>query len=904
MYKLKYALFLLLLFSIVIQASAQKKKEVESQVESPIRVMPVIPNDGVQPIHADTAITDTTRLDLSISPQDTTNTDSLAVNNSDLETTIKYSARDSIEMDAAQKIMTLYGDAKIDYGQISLAAEVIEINYITNQVKAKGIVDSTGEYVGKPVFTDDQTYVTDSMTYNFDTKKAFISGVVTQQGEAFIHGDNIKKNEENDVFIDNAHYTTCNLADPHFHIRANKLKVIPNDKIVTGPFNLYINDVPTPLGFAFGMFPAPRKKASGIIIPTYGEERLRGFFLREGGYYFAISDRIDLQLLGEIYSKGSKGFTVQSNYKKRYAHTGVLNFNFISQRLSENIEDSAKQNDFQFRWTHSPSNRTGGRFTASINAATSSYNQNNAMDVTSNLRSIINSTISYSTPLGRYFNVTVAARHNQNVRTRQVDIFFPEVSLNLNRIYPFKNLGGAGNAWYKKLFFAQNFNYSRRVTNQISPDSIAPFNFETFPELWKNAQEASSEPQPINFSIPISTSFRVLKYFTLSPAINHTEYIYFNRFDYEFDQELNKAVADTVRGVSRAFTTSGGAELTTMIYGFYVPKKGKIKGIRHVMTPTVGITFQPDYANKLFGYYDKVVNNEGVTQFLRRYNNAPAIGRNGIVNFSLRNVLEMKIKDDSDTTEQERKVPILEEFSIRSSYNLFADSLNLSDISLSARTRIFNNMIDISIQSVIDPYVYRLNSERMVGGERTVQQTQLNQFAWNNGQGLGQIRSANLSVGTNLNPSSTNRGNREVDPTERVSEFGTDEELAVINANPNLYVDWSVPWNLRINYNLTYSKNGFANSNIVQTATFSGDVSITDKWKIGFNSGYDFKNNELTNTRLNIMRDLHCWQMAFDWVPFGRFTSYSLNLNVKASILQDLKLSRRRSFRDNSSFTR
>ncbi len=906
MYKLKYALFLLLLFAFIDQASAQQRKKKESQAEAPIKVEPVIPNDGVQPIYTDSLPGDSSRINLTIIPQDTTIADSLAAPTGDIETTIKYSARDSIEMDASQKIMTLFGDAKITYGNTRIEAAIIEINYLTNQINAKGNVDTTGKYIGKPVFTEDQTYVTDSMVYNFKTKKAFISGVVTQQGEAFIHGEEIKKNERDEVFISHAQYTTCNLENPHFHIQARKLKVVPNDKIVSGPFNLYINDVPTPLGFGFGIFPAPRKSASGIIVPTYGEERRRGFFLREGGYYFAISDRIDLQLLGEIYSKGSKGFTVLSNYKKRYAHTGVLDFNFLSQRLTDNIEDSVKQNDFRFRWNHAPANRTGGRFTANVNAATSSYNQNNALDVYQNLQSIIQSSISYAAPLGRIFNITVSARHNQNVRTNEVDLFLPEVSLNMNRIYPFKNVGKSNNAWYKKLYFAQNFNYSRRVTNRISPDSIAPFNFETFPELWRNAQESASEPQPLNFAIPIETSFKVLKHFTLSPRIVHTEFLYFSRFENRFDAERGEVIQDTLKGISRAFTTSGGAQLTTMIYGFYYPKGGKIKGIRHVMTPTLGLTFQPDYKNKIFGYYDRVVDNEGVEAYRARYRGAPGTGKNGIVNFSLKNALELKVVDKKDTVAQERKVPLFEELSFNTSYNLYADSFNLRPVNLVARTRLFKDKLDISFQAILDPYVYRLQSETINSrGEREVVQSRLNDFAWNNGQGLGQISSFNVSLGTSLNPKARKREAELPPPPARIDDVDFADEREMIYANPNDYVDWSVPWNLRVNYIFRYSKVGFNDTRIdAQTVTFTGDVSITEKWKIGFNSGYDFQQKLFTNTRINIIRDLHCWEMRFDWTPFGAFTSYALNINVKAAILQDLKLSRRRSFRDNSSFVR
>jgi hypothetical protein len=371
-----------------------------------------------------------------------------------------------------------------------------------------------------------------------------------------------------------------------------------------------------PLGFAFGLFPAPRKKTSGIIMPSYGEERRRGFFLRNGGYYFAISDYVDLMLMGEIYTKGTKGLTIGSNYRKRYAYDGSFSFNYLSQRLSEAIEDSVTQSDFRLSWAHRPQSRNNRRFTANINAATSNYNQNVALDPMGNVNSTINSNVSYSMPLGRIFNLSIATRHTQDVRRNIVDLYLPDISFNMNRIYPFQNIGSNNNAWYKKIFFQQNFNYRRIVSNRIrrtdQPDSIAPFNFSTFPELWRNAQTSQSEPQPLSFSFPLSTTFSAFKHFTISPTINYTEIWYFSRFRHAYDPNMELTPPntqmvrrDTVSGFSRAFRTNTNVRVQTMLYGFYYPRIGNIKGIRHVMTPILDFTYTPDYSRELFGFYER-----------------------------------------------------------------------------------------------------------------------------------------------------------------------------------------------------------------------------------------------------------------------------------------------------------
>lgn len=898
MYNFKYAFILSLLLFLVFEVYSQESTPIEKITpENNVQQLDSLNDSNIQTNSLDQEISIDTLQNENI----TQFSDSVTVTaNGDVQTTIVYSARDSIDLDVQNQIMYLYGDAKIKYGDINLEADAIEINYLTNELSAKSGVDSLGKPVGKPVFSDiSGTYYTEGIKYNFKTRKAVISGVVTKQEDAFIHGDKIKKNEINEVYISEAKYTTCDLPHPHFDITAKKLKMIPNDKIVSGPFQLRINEVPMPLGFAFGLFPAPRKKTSGIIVPSYGEERLRGFFLRNGGYYFAINDYVDLAVLGEIYTLGTKGITLTSNYRKRYAYDGTFTFNYLSQRLSPEIENDLQKNDFIIRWNHRPVSRNNRRFSASVNAATSSYNQNAVLDPMSNLASNISSNVSYSMPLGKFFNINVALRHQQDVRDNIVDLDLPDISLNMNRIYPFQNIGNNPKAFYKKIFFAQNFNYKRRVSNRINyqrdpidgipqPDSVVilPFNFETFPELWRNAQSSRSEPQPLRFSFPLSTSFSAFKHFTVSPTITYTENWYFSRTREVYDETLeieDKWVQKDEKGFFRAFNTNADVTVRTLLYGFYTPRIGNIKAIRHVITPSIGFRYTPNHELPIFGFYERIqadATRSGEEELMPRFRGSPLGGEAGEITFDLKNVLEMKVSSVNDTTTVDRKIPLLDEFSINTRYNIYATERNLAPIRMQARTRLFKNKVNVSTIATLDPYLY---------DERNLP---TNEYRWNHGMGLGQISTANIALNTDLNP----KAQKAAVPVQQTVTNSNHADY--IDPNPEYYVPWDIPWSLRLGYLLNYTKRGNDDSRAVQTFTFSGDLSLTEKWKINFNSGFDMEKKEFSMTRIGIVRDLHCWELNFNWTPFGYFTSFNLNIHVKAPQLKDLAYKRQRSFQD------
>ncbi len=820
----------------------------------------------------------------------------------DIKTTVNYDARDSIFFDVKKQNVYLYGDTHIDYGEVQLEAEKTELNWINRTIKAYYVVDSTGKKIGKPVFTEqNEVYETDNMVYNFDTKKAVISGIVTEQDGAFMHGERVKKNEKDELFIRGASYTTCNLAEPHFHIYSEKLKAIPGNKVMSGPFNLKFKDVPTPLFFPFGMFPQPNKKASGIIFPTYGEERRRGFFLRDGGYYWMVNDYVDMLLTGSIFSNGGSALRYHTNYKKRYRYNGSFDFNFTSNRSAE-LEDPIKTNDFSVRWSHRPDNRgRSSNFSASVNARTSTFNQNNnetVRDFESSIQGQFGSNITYSNALpGTPFNLSANLRHSQNLQTKVVNLTLPEITVNMNRIYPLEKLVGRKNPLAKF-----NFNYNTRLTNRISNqplsvpsyvinssplnDSILAFDFNNFGRIFDRAKNG------ITHDIQAGTSFNILKYLTVSPSFSYSELWYFKQLRYEFDAEQNGVRVDTLDGFARAGSYRTSFGLNTTIYGFYpFPKKSSIQAIRHIIRPSVSFSFNPDFSNEKFGVFREVqIDTAGTTRRLSKFENfifgsGPTGGQNASASFSINNTFEMKVKSKNDSTDETKKVKLLDNLSLSTSYNFAADSFQLSNINFNTRTSLFKNALSIAVSGTVDPYLF------VVDSSRSTNQRQINEFAWNRGQGLGTLSALRTSIGLRLAP----KGRRK----KKESDKGTEEELEYINRNISDYIDFTVPWNLNIQYSINRTKNGMMDPNITQTLTFTGDVSITDKTKITYRSGFDFEDKQFTTARIGVSRDLHCWTLLFNWVPFGAQASYNFTIRVKSPILQDLKLEKRRNFFDN-----
>ena len=833
----------------------------------------------------------------------------------EIETTINYSAKDSIFYDLKSQKIKLYGNSKIDYGEINLEAYEILVDWNDKTLDANYLTDSTGKKIGKPIFSEgNQSYETDKITYNFDSRKAKIKGIVTQLDDAYMQGEDVKKNEEDELFISHAMYTTCNLEEPHFHISSGKIKVIPGKKVISGPFHLKFGDIPTPLGFIFGMFPQPKKKVSGLIMPNYGEEKRRGFYLRDGGYYFAVNDHIDLRLTGDIYSKGSYGMTLGSSYKKRYSYSGNLRFNYNKSKLGD-FENPSISNDFSFSWSHSPDARgKSSRFSSSVNFQTNSYNQNKNLvysDFNESINAQFNSNISYTKSFkGSPFNLSANLRHSQNVQTKKVNLTLPDVSYNMSRIYPFKNLGKLGKTALGKISISHRFNGKIELTNGSVGNSLSGLNIinssNNFSEqLDFNMDNLSSiiDRSKIGgkHTIPISTSFNLLKYFTVSPSVNYNEIWYFKKLSYNYNELENGIEIDTTNSFQRAWSYSSAFAMSTRIYGTVFFKKGKIKAIRHVISPEISMSFSPDFTKPKFGYYENVqINSEGDTKLLSKYENflfgSPRIGSSASMNFYIGNNLEMKVVDKNDTISGTRKIKIFDNLSFSSSYNFLADSFRLAPIRFNTRTSFFKRLINLTIGGTIDPYTFKLDSiSENSSGIKNVYQRRVDELAYKNNQGIGSLAYINMSLGFRFSA----KDFRNEDEEEIDSSFGTREELDYINTNIAEYIDFNVPWSINASYNLNRRKLGYRDPTITQTLTFSGDVSISEKTKISFRSGYDFKFKMLTQTSINATRDLHCWRINFSWVPFGRFQSYNLSINAVSALLQDLKLEKRSRFFDN-----
>lgn len=824
---------------------------------------------------------------------------------SDIETTINYSARDSINSSIDGQIVKLYGDAKIVYGAIELTADEVTIDYKNSTLSANGTRDSLGRRVSFPTFKDGpQLYEMKDIVYNFKTGRARITEVVTEQSQGYLHGETVFKNEKNELLSLKNSYTTCGLEHPHFRIRSTKTKAIPDDKIVSGPFYMEFNEIPIPIGFLFGMFPAQKESKSGIIVPSYGEDRTRGFSLRNGGYYFDVSEYFKLALTGDIYSKGGHAIYVKAPYINRYHYNGNLNFSFSKYPGSGDIEDRSVTKDYSLAWNHTPQSKGTGRFSASVNAASSTYNKNNNMNYTytdmsstslNNISRKLSSNISYSKRFANTpFSMGLNLSHNQDLQTGRVDMQLPNLTVNMQNQYPFQRKNGTTTP-LDNFSIGYSMAGSNRITNDLgipssdpAKDSVATFNFSNFASFFENGKKG------IRHTVPIGYSFKAFRFFTISPNFSYEEKWYSEKLTWKYDMINNQktlVVADTIHGFNRVANYSVSASLNTRLYGTYNFRHGKIKAIRHTLNPNVSFGITPDFTKN--PNYFQAINDNGKITYKARHEGfvygASTTGKSGSIGFNLGNSVEMKVKSEKDTVA--RKVSLLNSLSIGSAYNLVADSFKLSAFSMSANTTAFNNLLSFNMSATLDPYYIKTTYDET--GKRF--QRKVDEYAWKSGN-LGRITSATIAVNTNLNPKA-----RENDQKSRDKIIGStlpQQEKDYLLQNPNSYVDFEIPWSLRVNYSLSYRNEINQEIKITQALQFSGDVSLSAKWKINFNSGYHFESKEFTQTTITIARDLHCWTMNFFWVPFGPFTSYNFSINVKASVLQDLKMERRKPFYD------
>ena len=801
-------------------------------------------------------------------------------NSKDFDVPVYYNSEDSLLNDMKNRKAFLYGNAVVKYEDMTITAAFIEVNLDKKEIYAYGRTDGDS-IVGKPEFSQgDETFVADTIRYNFDSKKGIIKNVTTIYDGAYLIGGKTKLHENKHIHMTHGKFTTCDLPDPHFYFNLSKAIVIPDEKIITGPANLVIEDIPTPIGIPFGYFPNKKGGTSGILIPEFGNEENRGFFLRNGGYYFFINDYLDLSLLGDIYSKGSWGAGMIMNYKVRYKFNGSLSFKYNRNIFGyRGLSNFSTSNQYVFRWKFTQDSKANpnSTFSADVNMSSTDYDKYNSYNVDNYMTSTKQSSVSYSYMFPNSpFSMSMALKHSQNSNTGNVDLTLPEIAFSMSRIYPFKRKKAVGKSrFYEKISIA----YTMNATNKISTNDSTFFDI-----TYDNISNG------VIHKIPISASFKLFKYTTLTPSFNYNERWYFKRFTKEWNQEENIVETSYSPTFARVWDYNTSLSWSTTIYGMFSFRKGKVKALRHVFSPNVSFSYVPDYGKekyKYYGSYQKVtIYNQATGQYETvSYSmfeglpyGTPSKGGSGSVNINLGNNLEMKLRNLKDTTKDNTKIKLLESFNISTSYNIFADSLRWAPISITGRTRI--KVIDISFNTSLDPYAIAQNE---YGNYQRINKA----LVKDNGH-LLRMTIGYITAGFSLNSKAR----------DKKIEEAQQSMYDVIYGYPNSYVDFNVPWNLRVSYTFRYSK-PYNESQITQTLNVSGELNITKKWKISVATGYDIEAKKMSPTTIDIYRDLHCWEMSLHVVPFGQHKSYAFQINVKAAMLQDLKLNKRRSWFDN-----
>ena len=824
-----------------------------------------------------------------------------------IDAPIDYAAVDSMIVSLDGQKVYLYNQAKVTYQNIELEAYYIELDLETKEIYAEGVLDSVGEMTQKPLFRQgSEEYESETMRYNFETEKAFITKVVSAQGEGFIHSDRTKKIGE-DVFITkDAKYTTCDADHPHFYLHLTKAKVISNKKIITGPAYMVLEDFPIyfPI-LPFGFFPNSPTYSSGILLPKYGEEQNRGFFLRDGGYYWAASEYFDLTVQGDIYSHGSWGTRIKTNYKKRYKFGGNFGFEYAKNKYGEKGLDNYREGmQYKILWSHSQDSKANPNqtFSASVNVSSSGYDKQNAYNMNDYLTTTKSSSISYSRKFENTpFNLSMNLRHSQNTRDSTMSLSLPEMTFNMAKVYPFRKKNRVGKVkFYEK--FGINYTANFRNTINAKESEILSSSFATD---WKNG---------IRHNLPISFPSFSLGTINFSPGISYNEKWYFKKYNYNYVEggeftgnpsNISENVRiDTITGLNRVYDYAYSISASTNIYGFYTPRNpnSKIQKIRHKMSPSISFSYRPDFGKDHYGYWQEVqVDEEGNTQYYDTnlggiYGGSPGRGESGSINFSLNNSLEMKkldVRDSTKTDEEQKykKVKIIDNLSISSSYDLIRDSLNLAPFSIRARTTVAG--VSINMGTTLDPYMLDENYRKV------------HKYAWNERSGLGKlgrVTRANLSFGMNFN-SKNKKGNENDGGDNQEETAGPSEE-----ALPPIfdeYVDFSIPWDFGFDYSLNYTGATSAsspNGRVTQSLGVRGNISITDKWQMSVMTNFDIQEGEFALTSFRLNRDLHCWNMAFNFVPFGYRKSYSFTISASSSMLQDLKIQKQQSHYDNFSF--
>ena len=806
----------------------------------------------------------------------------------------------------------LYGAGKVRYDKIELTANVIKMNMDSSVVHATGSIDTAGMSVGLPVFTDSGTpYESDQIRYNFKSKKGYINNVYTQQGDGFIMGGKAKKDSAGIFYSQDGMYTTCDAEHPHFYVKLTRAKVRPKKDVVSGPLYLVVEDVPLPLALPFGYFPFTSSYSSGIIMPTFGDETERGFYLRDGGYYFAISDKMDLRLTGEIFTKGSWGLGASSTYALRYRFSGSFDFSYLVTKNGEKgLPDYAVGKNFRLQWSHrqDPKFRPNSNFSASVNFATSSYERSNLSSLYNpvlNSQSMRTSSVSYSHSFPG-IGLTVSATMNvaQNMQDSTLSLTLPNLNVSLSKKYPFKRKKRMGEErWYEKI----SLSYSGQLSNSIrtKEDKVLKSNII---KDWRNG---------VKHNIPVNATFQLFDFINITPSFNYTERWYFQRVNQEWDYAANKVARDTVYGFNRVYNYNLSLSANTTLYGFYQPagfmKNSRVQAVRHVFKPSVSFSYAPDFGAERYGYYETYVytdeKGEARTVEYSPYQGSlygiPSRGKTGSVSFSVSNNVEMKWRTKSDSI---RKISIIDELGASISYNLAAKSRPWSNLSTRLRLKLTKNYT-FSFNATWATYAYTFNDRgQVVVGDRT---------EWSYGrfgrfQGMSQNLSYTFNNKTLTKIKNWFKGGDDEEEGDVVEDIPEEEKLngkkkssSLRSANADKaknadvdedgYMPFKFPWNFTVSYGITMSENTAGKINVktmrypykfTQNMNFSGNIGISDNWRINFTSGYNFEYKKLTTTTVHISRDLHCFEMSCG-IVLSPYTSFNFSFRATSQMLAD-----------------
>lgn len=831
----------------------------------------------------------------------------------DLDAQVVFSSKDSMVL-VGGRTTYMYGDASVDYGELKLQAAEIELDLNKSEVYACGREDSVGDMVGEPVFEEGGTsYESGTMRYNFKSKRGYITNVVTQQGEGYLTGGQTKKTDEDDYYIQNARYTTCdNHDDPHFYLQLTRAKMKPKKNIVTGPAYMVLAGLPLPLAVPFGYFPFSDKYASGVIVPTFGDDYNRGFYLSDGGYYFAINDMIDLALTGEIYTKGSWGLSAQSTYRKRYKFNGNFSINYLKSIYGEKSDpDYSTSTNFQVIWSHTQDAKANPNMnlSASVNFTTSGYSRNSvnsyySPSFTENTKSsTVN--LSYRFPNSKW-SLSTSLNVSQRTQDSTLSVSFPNINITMSQTFPFKRKHAVGaEKWYEKI----RMSYSGQFQNSLTAQQNVFFKKSLIKD-WRNGMK---------HSIPISATFPLLTYINVTPSISLTDRMYTQKVRRQWDPAASAEVADTTYSFYNVWDFNASISLDTKIYGFWQPLGflgKKVKMIRHVLTPTVSFSGAPDFSSSFFGYYGtySYTDQQGNLQqkkysyFPSALYGVPGAGRSGTVSVSLANNLEMKVKSDNDSI-GEKKISLIENFSVSQSYNFAADSLNWSNIKTSILLRL-TRQFNLNLSATWDVYTYQLNASG--------NPVRVNIPRWKAGKGIGRLSSTGTSFSYSINnetfkkkkdkDSKGNNGSQNSslnDPPDDDGEENDDghghgkDDLVL---TPEGYVPWEVPWSISFNYSINYSYGAFNkkkmeyDGKITQNLSLSGNIRPTKNWEFSASCSYNFDLKKIAYMNLNISRDLHCFTMRASVIPVGPYKSYNFHISVKSALLSDLKYDKRSSY--------